>query len=481
MGACAPLIFMRVKFPALAGSPALILRVNIFHKFLLIFFLTTLSGIIAISSALSYLLQRNIIEEEAKDTAGLIAVLSRTGLSQEVFGYVAKGGYRSFFAQFATQLTSLPEIIRVKIYDGAGSLVWSDEERLIGKKFGDNDELKAALGGKAQVAMGLIKDEHLYEAEKYQEKRLLEVYVPLRSAESGKVYAVLEIYKHPVSHFALVDRMRGTVWGISLAVGMFLFVSCSWLFRSALKEKEKLDREKAQVEAQLIHAERLALIGEMLAGLAHEINNPLSIMMSKVRLMLRDVQKPSPEADLVQDLRVIDKNISRIGGIVRSLLTFSRKSNSDAAPLNLNTVITESLMLVEKPFAKMNILFDQALEPSLPQILGDSNQIQQVFLNLLSNARDAMQRGGRISVRTYSMNHKGLWVVAEVRDSGQGIPREIIGRIFDPFFTTKGTCDGAGLGLAVSYAIIKNHGGTIQVESQPGQGAIFTLRFPALV
>jgi signal transduction histidine kinase len=471
---------MRVKFPALTGC-AIIRRVNIFHKFLLIFFLATLLGIIAISSALSYLLQKNMIEEEARDTASLIMVLSRTGLTQRAFDYAAKGEGRSLFAQFAAQLTSLPEIIRVKIYDRAGSLVWSDEERLIGKTFEDNDELKAALQGKVQVAMGLIKEEHLYETEKYQEKRLLEVYVPLRSPDSGEAYAVLEIYKHPVSHFALMDRMRGTVWGISLAVGMFLFVSCSWLFRSALKEKEQLDRERAQVEAQLIHAEKLGLIGEMLAGLAHEINNPLSIMMSKVRLILRDVQRPSPEADLVQDLRVIDKNISRIGGIVRSLLTFSRRSNADRVPVNLNAIIADGLKLVEKPFTKMNIFFDQALDPSLPEVVGDGNQLQQVFLNLWSNARDAMQRGGRIWVRTYSMNHKGLWVVAEVRDSGQGISPEIIGRIFEPFFTTKGTREGAGLGLAVSYGIVKNHGGTIHVESQPGEGATFTLRFPALV
>jgi signal transduction histidine kinase len=176
-----------------------------------------------------------------------------------------------------------------------------------------------------------------------------------------------------------------------------------------------------------------------------------------------------------------------MGGIVRSLLAFARKSNSDSAPLSLNTVISESLSLVEEHFAKMNIFFEQALEPSLPQMLGDANQLQQVFLNLWSNARDAMRQGGKISVRTFpinheslSTNHESLWVCAEVRDPGHGISPEIIGRIFDPFFTTKATREGAGLGLAVSYGIVKSHGGTIKVDSQPGRGATFTLKFPAM-
>ena len=454
-------------------------RPNIFHKFLLVLSLTTILTVLTLGSTISYLLRKNLVEEEGRATASLITTLSQAGLSQGTFGYAVKDQDRSTFLRFASQLTSLPDIIRVKIYNRGGDLVWSDEERLIGKNFEGNRELKEALRGKVQVAMGLLKSEHLYERDRYNEKRLLEVYVPLLTPGSDEVYGVLEIYKHPVSHFALMDRMRIAVWVLSLTLGILLFASCSWLFWNALKEQEKLDKERSLMQRELIHAEKLATIGEMLAGFAHEINNPLSIMMSKVRLILKELQGVNPKTELVEDLLVIDRNISRMGGIVRSLLTFARKSNSEPAPLNLNTVISESLTLVEKPFAKMNIFFEQALDPSLPQTWGDSNQLQQVFLNLWSNARDAMQQGGKISVRTFSVNHESLWVCAEVCDSGQGIPPEIIGRIFDPFFTTKGTREGAGLGLAVSYGIVKTHGGSIQVESQPGQGATFTLKFPA--
>ena len=456
-------------------------RLNLFHKFLLILSLSTLLGIVALAGTISYLLKKNLVEEEGKDTASLMRVLSRSDLSLEVFTRAVRDGDGFAFALFADRIKRMPEIIRVKVYDRLGNLVWSDEDRLVGKKFTDNVELKEALGGKVKVAMGLLKREHTYESDQYNEKRLIEVYLPLLSGDSSEVYGVLEIYKHPVSHFALMDRMRLAVWALSLTLGIFLFASCSWLFWNALKEQEQSDKEKCLMESELIHAEKLATIGEMLAGLAHEINNPLSIMMSKVRLILKELQEVNPKTELVQDLLVIDRNISRMGGIVRSLLTFARKSSCEPAPLNLNTVISESLTLVEQPFAKMNIFFEHAPDPSLPQTWGDSNQLQQVFLNLWSNARDAMQQGGKISVRTFSVNHEGLWVCAEVRDSGQGIPPEIIGRIFDPFFTTKGTREGAGLGLAVSYGIVKSHGGSIQVESRPAQGATFTLKFPARV
>ena len=474
-------VTLRGDIPSRDSLALVMDRPNIFHKFLLILFLATILAVVILSSAISYLLRKSLVEEEANDTASLIRALSHTDLSADIFARAVGEKGSVVFAQFAERLTSMPDVIRVKIYDRMGTLVWSDEERLVGKNFEGNSELKKALGGKVQVAMGLVKNEHIYERDRYNERRLLEIYVPLLSLGSNEVYGVLEIYRHPVYHFALIDRMRGAVWVLSVTLGVFLFASCSWLFWDALKRQEKSDKERGLMQAELIHAEKLASVGEMLAGLAHEINNPLSIIMGKVRLILKDLQGLNPGTELVQDLLVIDRNISRMGGIVRSLLTFARKSNSEPAPLNLNTVISESLTLVEKPFAKMNIFFEQALEPSLPQTWGDSNQLQQVFLNLWSNARDAMRQGGKISVRTFSVNHEGLWVCAEVRDSGQGIPPEIVGRIFDPFFTTKGTREGAGLGLAVSYGIVKTHGGSIQVESQPGQGATFTLKFPARV
>lgn len=454
-------------------------RLNIFYKFLLILSVTTILAVIALASTISYLLKKNMLENEARDTAGLVKTLIRTDLSPEKFAQAVREKDGVAFAHYADRLTSMPEVIRIKIYNAEWTMAWCDEGKLIGETFRDNRELGEALKGQVQVAMGLLKSEHLYERDRYNERRLLEIYVPLKRQDTGEVYGVFEIYKYPVSHFASMDRMRRAVWAISIALGLLICASCSGLFWNALKREQRLDRENAQVQAQLIHAEKLAAVGEMLAGLAHEINNPLSIMMGKIRLILKDLRGVDPETVLVRDLRIIDKNISRMAGTVRGLLAFSRKSNFDSTPLNLNAVIDESLALVVEPFAKRNIFFERALDSRLPEILGDINQLQQVFFNLWSNAGDAMPSGGKILVRTFTLNHGGAWVGAEIRDSGHGIPPGIIGRIFDPFFTTKAARERAGLGLALSYGIVKSHRGTIQVESQPGQGASFTLKFPA--
>lgn len=453
-------------------------RLNIFHKFLLILSLTTVLAVVALASTISYLLKKNMLENEARDTASLVKTLIRTDLPSENFAQAVREKDGVTFAHYADRLTLMPELIRIKIYDAEGTMVWRDEGKLLEETFRDNRELEGALRGQVKVAMGLLKSEHLYERGSYSEKRLLEIYVPLQRQDTGEVYAVFEIYKYSVSHFALMDRMRRAIWVISIVLGLLICASCSGFFWNALKREQRLDRENAQFQAQLIQAEKLAAVGEMLAGLAHEINNPLSIMMGKIRLILKDLRGADPETELVRDLHIIDKNISRMAGTVRGLLAFSRKSNSDSTPLNLNAVIDESLALVVEPFAKRNIFFERALDSRLPEILGDINQLQQVFFNLWSNAGDTMPSGGNILVRTYTLNHGGAWVGAEVRDSGHGIPPEIIGRIFDPFFTTKGARERTGLGLAVSYGIVKSHGGTLQVESQPGQGATFILKFP---
>jgi len=161
-------------------------------------------------------------------------------------------------------------------------------------------------------------------------------------------------------------------------------------------------------------------------------------------------------------------------------LTFARKGEFELTPLNLNDAIEEIVGMVREPFAKMNIGVECNLEKNLPSINSSANQLQQVFLNLLTNARDALPEGGTINVRTYrDLEDKGR-VVAELTDDGTGIPRGEIGRIFEPFFTTKEVGKGTGLGLSVSYGIMRAHAGDIRVESEPGKGSTFTLIFPSL-
>jgi signal transduction histidine kinase len=239
-----------------------------------------------------------------------------------------------------------------------------------------------------------------------------------------------------------------------------------------------LDNAIAQLEttqAQLIHSEKMSAIGEIYAGLTHEINNPLGVMIGKLDLLLKSAREHQLSSEWTRDLEVINRNGLRIAELVRSLLIFARKNTLTFSPTVLNQTISEVLELVEKPFAKQSIRIESQFDPKLSYCHGSPNHLQQVFLNLLNNARDAMPQGGTITLRTYGKNGS---VIAEVEDTGTGIARENRKRVFEPFFTTKGLGKGTGLGLSVAYGIIKTHGGDIEVESTPGKGTRFRVILP---
>ncbi len=226
---------------------------------------------------------------------------------------------------------------------------------------------------------------------------------------------------------------------------------------------------------QLQQTEKLAAIGTLAAGVAHEINNPIGIITARVETMLWDADAAGLPAPVQEDLRIIDKHAQRVAKIARGLLSFARRAPWETGPVDLNRLLEEALLLVEQQFVREGIRVERALEPGLPLIRGSANHLEQVMINFLNNAREAMAGGGRLAVAARRSQRDG-WVEVRIADSGPGIPAEHLSHIFDPFFTTK--AGGTGLGLAVSYGIVQEHGGTIEVESAPGQGTTFTVTLP---
>ncbi len=230
--------------------------------------------------------------------------------------------------------------------------------------------------------------------------------------------------------------------------------------------------QRVRLEEQLIQTEKLTSLGLLAAGVAHEINTPLAVISNYIQMLARQLPGDDPRHKLIDK---IVKQTFRASEIVNNLLNFSRTGAAEFAEVDLNAVVEETLSLVAHPFrtARVNVL--KSLQGQLPPVLGSNNRLQQVFLNLFMNARDAMPNGGMLEVRTASNNG---YVEVEVTDTGIGIPRENLIRIFDPFFTTKSSGRGTGLGLSVSYGIIKEHAGKIDVRSAPGKGTSFRLEFP---
>ena len=232
--------------------------------------------------------------------------------------------------------------------------------------------------------------------------------------------------------------------------------------------------ERVNLEDQLMQAEKLSSIGLLAAGVAHEVNTPLAVITSNAQMLLRQMDPDDPRT------RTLEKVIAqafRASEIANSLLKFSRIDSSEYSDLDVNRVISESLSLVEPMLKAAKVTVNSQLKTALPAVYGNAGKLQQVFMNLIMNARDAMPRGGELTIATESENST---VHVEVSDNGVGIPADQLNKIFDPFFTTKATSKGTGLGLAVTYGIIREHSGSIQVDSVVGRGTTFRLEFPAV-
>jgi len=234
--------------------------------------------------------------------------------------------------------------------------------------------------------------------------------------------------------------------------------------------------ERMELEAQLTQADKLSSIGLLAAGVAHEVNTPLAVISSYTQMLAKQVRGDMRVAPLLDK---ITQQTFRASEIVNGLLNFSRTGAAEFTELDLNHVIEETLKLLEHQFRVSQVQLATSLDDKLPTILGNSGKLQQVFLNLFLNAKDAMAAGGTLSVSTVANGH----VAVDISDTGSGIALEHMQRIYDPFFTTKLTVSqgqrrGTGLGLAVSYGIIQEHAGKIQVESQVGSGTTFHLEFP---
>lgn len=240
------------------------------------------------------------------------------------------------------------------------------------------------------------------------------------------------------------------------------------------------DRSRVVAEAQLAHSARLASLGRMAAGVAHEINNPLAAIGELAGLMEDLIDQEFlaqwPHAKLFQEnVQKIQLHVDRTRGITHRMLGFARRMEPHQDTINVNDVVNEALSFIEREASFRDVELNRRLDPDLPMIKSDRAQLQQVFLNLLNNAFDAVSHGGRIAVTSAA---SGDSLIVTVEDNGTGIPPELHDRIFDPFFTTKAPGEGSGLGLSICHTIMKGLGGSLGFESTPGKGTVFTVRLP---
>jgi two-component system NtrC family sensor kinase len=296
---------------------------------------------------------------------------------------------------------------------------------------------------------------------------------------------VMVIKEDPEEQLAPLFGAR-YIQGLILAAGVLLVVTGTILTtRSITNELIRVAEEKAKSDDLLVQSSKMAALGKMAAGVAHEINNPLQIIGDQAGwmkdLLAEEDLAGSPNLREFQEcLRKIERHVDRCRTITHRLLRFGRRMEPTQDMVDINQLLSETITFLENEAHFRDIAIRTSYEETLPRITTDAAQLQQAFLNIIDNALDAIGKSGMITIRTGLESGAPGRVLIEISDTGPGIPKELVGKIFDPFFTTKKANEGTGLGLSISYSIIEKLGGQITVASEATRGTTFTIRLPAI-
>jgi len=285
---------------------------------------------------------------------------------------------------------------------------------------------------------------------------------------------------------SMAPLMQPRYFSVELVAGgvLVMVIGSLLIARAMVRQLVKTDREKALLDAGLMQSSKMAALGKLAAGIAHEVNNPLAVIKEKVGwirdlLSEEEIAKSDNFVEFDDAVRKIDSHVDRAKKVTHRLLGFARRMEPIREQVDLNRLISETLAFLENEAHFRSIDIKTEFCADLPATVSDSSQLQQVFLNILNNAIDAVGKSGEINIKTgVSATERELY--ASISDSGPGIPKELMNKIFDPFFSTKEYGMGTGLGLAISYSIIEKLGGRINAFSEAGQGATFTIYLPLI-
>ncbi len=339
------------------------------------------------------------------------------------------------------------------------------------RKVGEGLLGEAAKEGKAIIVEDLRKAPTPFKTAVFKEDLQAAVYIPLTS--KGKVVGILCVSTHYPHKFT--SKHMEFLTGIGVQIGMAVENA------NLYAETERAYKQLQIAQEQLIRSEKLVSLGKLAATIAHEINNPLSAVITYIKLMTKIFKKEFVPVEKVRDVRkylgIMESETVRCANIVKDLLAFSRQSSLNKKLNDIEEIIDRALAIIGHDLELKEITLRKEISPNLPPVPCDFQQIQQAVLNLLSNAAEATSKHGNITIEA-NLADSGKEVEINVKDDGVGIDPADIPFVFEPFFTTKKEGKGVGLGLAVVYGIVKKHGGRVEVDSQPGKGTIFHIYLP---
>ncbi len=376
---------------------------------------------------------------------------------------VMTGDRYNQFDRFVKQSIVSERTARVNIWARDGTITYSSDPSKVGLKFPDDEHLKKALRGQTVYVQEPAEGDKPNDAA----DEFVEVYTPIVFPGTTEPQGAFEVYQYYAPTGRLVAAVHGRVL-VSLGVGFLVvylvLVGIVWRGWQTIRRQE----------SALIASERLASIGQLASGVAHELNNPLTSVIGFSELMMDKDMAP----EVKKNLQIVHDEAQRTAKIVKNLLGFVRQQEQVKQPLNLNSILEKVLAVRAYEQKASNIRVVTRFTPDLPEVMADPSQMQQVFFNLVINAEHFMVQAHQGGTLTVATEREGSVAQASVTDDGPGIAKENISRLFTPFFTTKEVGKGTGLGLSICYGIVTQHGGRIFARSEPGKGATFVVELP---
>lgn len=442
--------------------------INLTRQFAILSFVCILAISLASGWMLSGFLTDKLLSREASLSREFVeSIVEAEGTSTYFVGDHGSVG-RPILDSFFGHLAHMPDVVRANVYGADRSVLWSSDAALIGQRFDDNDELESALGGRLIFETGIVGHTDKAEHEDLEPGqiglRFVETYIPIWNAARTATVGAVELYKLPrVLQQAIIEGER-LVWWIAMLGGALLFLSLFWIVKRANQVMQRQHQ-------RLVESESLSMIGETASAVAHSMRNPLAAIRASAELTLSDDLEGARESavDIMNEADRLDR-------WARELLQFSGTETTRIERIELNQLITEVLnehhAALERGAVALHLelcetgLTVEASRPPLSQVLG----------NLITNAIEAMEGGGTLSVGSSRGDAAPPMAILRISDSGRGLAREIQDKLFRPFATTKP--NGTGLGLALSKRLVERYHGTLQIESLPGRGVTAIISLP---
>jgi len=434
------------------------------------------------TAALWFLVSNYLINEmlarEWESTARIVRADVRQWLTADDFKAEARKSVGPKFDALLQRITPIADVVRFKVYDTSGIVIWSDDERLVGQSFPDNHELHKALRG-AIVAdiSSLNKKENVFEQKSFD--RAVEVYVPVYAKDSRELLGVLETYKRADRIYGEIRQARMLVLVGALGGGLLLYLSLFAIVRQAARKIDEQQQNLLKIQSELVTSQRMAAVGEMAAAVAHGIGNPLSSIRAAAQVATLECRAENGSIQtqkMESTLQSIMQQVDRVQKRMQGLLNFVRPMEPHPGPVEVNSLLKDVVTTLRPRFEEAQVESELDLDGMLPKPMLDPNHLEQAFMGLITNALEATPRGGRVTIRTKFHNANARAVSISIEDTGEGIPVEDRAGVFEPFFTTK--FQGTGIGLPLAKRFVEKNGGTISIADASSGGARIDVEFP---